>query len=217
MGAPHSGHAASAGSPFRSYPHDWHDPFGYPRSRRAQSAIPTSPTAAPASGTAPTSSTQLPRARENARTSIGCPRHAGIPAPPSTRNVPCRSDTVIHDQTGVLRFRNDPPASSTQTAAIPHAVRTTARLNRDRIIPAYLPTLRLRAFLFIGFPRPPFSSRSNPRTCQTLPLHSPRMTRRVPLPILSPDSAPKEKCGVFGIWGHQDGVRKTYLDRKSVV
>src|ERR1051326_2002309 len=37
------------------------------------------------------------------------------------------------------------------------------------------------------------------------------MTRRVPLPILSPDSAPKEKCGVFGIWGHQDGVRKTYL------
>ncbi len=47
------------------------------------------------------------------------------------------------------------------------------------------------------------------------------MTRRVPLPILDAvsrlDAArrgpeqPKEKCGVFGIWGHSDAVRKTYL------
>lgn len=47
------------------------------------------------------------------------------------------------------------------------------------------------------------------------------MTRRVSLPLLSRarrDAAPrgradqpKEKCGVFGIWGHPDGVRRTYL------
>ena len=29
------------------------------------------------------------------------------------------------------------------------------------------------------------------------------------LPILNHDA--KEKCGVFGIWGHPDAVRKTYL------
>ncbi len=38
------------------------------------------------------------------------------------------------------------------------------------------------------------------------------MTRRIPLNVLPPSSIEaKEKCGVFGIWGHPDGVRKTYL------
>lgn len=41
---------------------------------------------------------------------------------------------------------------------------------------------------------------------------------RLPLPVLPSGPAnalrlggPKEKCGVFGIWGHPDGVRRTYL------
>jgi amidophosphoribosyltransferase len=45
------------------------------------------------------------------------------------------------------------------------------------------------------------------------------MSRRLQLPILSShtvsalcaDSEAKEKCGVFGIWGHPDGVRRAYL------
>jgi amidophosphoribosyltransferase len=45
------------------------------------------------------------------------------------------------------------------------------------------------------------------------------MTRRLSLPVLpaaqhgnaAADVPPKEKCGVFGIWGHPDAVRKTYL------
>lgn len=48
------------------------------------------------------------------------------------------------------------------------------------------------------------------------------MQRTLPLPVLGqPQTNPaapaasdyekKEKCGVFGIWGHPDGVRKTYL------
>jgi amidophosphoribosyltransferase len=44
------------------------------------------------------------------------------------------------------------------------------------------------------------------------------MPRRVQLPVLLPSKLPlgphpdlKEKCGVFGIWGHPDAVRRTYL------
>jgi len=40
------------------------------------------------------------------------------------------------------------------------------------------------------------------------------MDARLSLPVLhtpSPDPAPKEKCGVFGIWAHPDAVRRTYL------
>jgi len=47
------------------------------------------------------------------------------------------------------------------------------------------------------------------------PAHAPRPTanRQPPTtPQDAPlDAPPKEKCGVFGLWGHPDGVRKTYL------
>ncbi|MEX2218793.1 MAG: amidophosphoribosyltransferase [Phycisphaerales bacterium] len=36
------------------------------------------------------------------------------------------------------------------------------------------------------------------------------MALSLPLPVL-PNHDAKEKCAVFGIWGHPDGVRKTYL------
>jgi len=36
------------------------------------------------------------------------------------------------------------------------------------------------------------------------------MNRRVPLRVLGRD-APKEKCGVVGVWGHDDAVRLAYL------
>ena len=44
------------------------------------------------------------------------------------------------------------------------------------------------------------------------------MRRNVPLPVLGPphrgtswSDEPKEKCGVVGVWGHDDAVRLTYL------
>src|SRR6185436_9954073 len=57
-------------------------------------------------------------------------------------------------------------------------------------------------------------------------IHSQRMDRTFSLPLaksvqddararvlhaLRRESEAKEKCGVFGIWAHPDGVRKTYL------